>query len=238
MIRAVTFDFWDTMLSEARGEIARQRVDHWLELLGSQGTLVDRASLDEAFAEAWAELERRWVGNLGQFTPVDATAWICERLGISPDGIRDDLIDSFGLAGSEADLRTAPGLGEVLEALATAGLRLGIVCDVGFTPSATLRARLERLGLLGRFDSWSFSDETGWFKPAPGAFEPALSALGVDPREAAHVGDTPRTDVAGARALGMVTVRYTGFADRRANGEADADFLAGSLAEIPELLGI
>src|SRR4029434_2234803 len=87
---------------------------------------------------------------------------------------------------------------------------------VGLTPSPTLRDRLTGFGLLRWFDGWSFSDETGWFKPAPAAFLPALEALDVsDPTAAAHVGDNRRTDVAGALALGMTAVRYTGLDRKR-----------------------
>ena len=65
-------------------------------------------------------------------------------------------------------------------------------------------------GCSDLFDAWSFSDESGWFKPAAEAFEPALLGLGADPAEAAHVGDNERTDIAGAKALGMTAVQYTG----------------------------
>ena len=91
------------------------------------------------------------------------------------------------------------------------GGALGIVCDVGLTSSPTLRDRLEGFEFLAWFEAWSFSDETGWFKPAAEAFRPALEGLGVtDPSRAAHVGDNPRTDVAGARALGMTVDQLHG----------------------------
>ena len=78
------------------------------------------------------------------------------------------------------------------------------------TPSTSLRRQLERHGLLDYFDHWSFSDEVGWYKPAPQIFEHALAGLGVtEPARAAHVGDLRRTDVAGARAHGLLSVRYS-----------------------------
>ena len=119
---------------------------------------------------------------------------------------------------------------------------LGIVCDVGLTDSATLRRRLEGFGLLGFFDAWSFSDETGWFKPAAEAFEPALAGLGVDPADAAHVGDNERADVAGAKALGMVAVQYTGLAGMGAwlpeqQSGSLADHVVEDLTTLPAVLG-
>jgi FMN phosphatase YigB (HAD superfamily) len=66
-----------------------------------------------------------------------------------------------------------------------------------------LRLVLDRLGLIPYLSVLSFSDEVGLRKPHPEIFLRTLSALGVAPAEAAHVGDDVTTDVAGARAVGM-----------------------------------
>ncbi len=93
--------------------------------------------------------------------------------------------------------------------------------------------------MLDRFAAWAFSDETGWFKPAPEAFEPALRALGVtDPTRVAHVGDNRRTDVAGALALGMTAVRYTGFRDDPPEAGPEATLVLNDHRELPALLGL
>ncbi|MFL5792374.1 MAG: HAD family hydrolase [Actinomycetota bacterium] len=166
------------------------------------------------------------------------------ELSVDPsEELRAELIDSYRVVGETAELAVAPGLETCLHALRAAGVRMGIVCDVGLTSSPTLRARLERLGVLDAFDAWSFSDETGVFKPAPEAFRAALDPLGVDPRDAAHIGDNERTDIAGANALGMVSVRYQGLL--RVTGLLDglrfdglADHVIDDIAALPEVLGI
>jgi FMN phosphatase YigB (HAD superfamily) len=43
----------------------------------------------------------------------------------------------------------------------------------------------------------------GWTKPHPSIFRAVLERLGVEPDEAAMVGDSPEDDIEGARALGM-----------------------------------
>ena len=88
------------------------------------------------------------------------------------------------------------------------GMRIGIVCDVGVTPSSVLRHHLQRHDVLGYFDGFAFSDEVGVYKPAGPIFQVALEAIGVTADAAAHVGDLHRTDVKGADALGMTSVRY------------------------------
>ena len=72
---------------------------------------------------------------------------------------------------------------------------------------------LDREGLLAYFSGWAFSDEVGHYKPAPQIFEAALAALDAEPAAAMHVGDLRRTDIAGAAALGMRTVRYRALHD-------------------------
>jgi 5'-nucleotidase len=102
----------------------------------------------------------------------------------------------------------------------------------------TLRDRLAGLGLLGYFDAVAFSDETGWFKPAAEAFRPVLERLSIDdPTTVAHVGDNPRTDVAGAQALGMITVRYNGLREASAT-EPVADHIVDDHRRIPAVLGV
>jgi putative hydrolase of the HAD superfamily len=100
-----------------------------------------------------------------------------------------------------------------------------------------VRAHLEQHGLLRPLAAQVFSDEIGVPKPDPRAFRAALDALGVEPEAALHVGDLRRTDVVGARALGMTAVRIR---DRHDDGSAlvDADHVVGSHAELRTWLGL
>ena len=69
-------------------------------------------------------------------------------------------------------------------------------------------------------------------------FDHALGGLGVDAAHAAHVGDLRRTDVAGARAMGMVAVRYTGVFDDDTQPEPEGDHVVDHHAKLPAVLGI
>ena len=112
----------------------------------------------------------------------------------------------------------------MLPQLRAAGVRVGIICDVGMsTPSPVLREILNRFGLLDHFDHWSFSDEVGVYKPDPTIFDHALAGLGTVPERTAHVGDLRRTDVGGAREAGWVSVRYRGLFDDGVDEEPSAD---------------
>jgi FMN phosphatase YigB (HAD superfamily) len=241
--RAVTFDYWQTLVSERRGDMRAMQIDRWVATLGDAGQPRSEEQLAQAFAANWDMFEDRWRANTGQWGAVDAVGFVGEHLGLElADGLRGRLVDNFRIVGETAPLHRAPGLAECLEALRDAGCRLGIVCDVGLTGGRTLRDRLEGFGLLRYFDAWAFSDESGWFKPDAAAFRPALDGLGVAPADAAHVGDNVRTDIAGAKALGMLAVQYTGLASlgawlpEQVPREA-ADHVLEDMAALPALLG-
>ncbi len=242
--RAVTFDFWQTLVSERRGAMRAMQIERWLATLTEAKQPRSEADLVDAFAANWALFEDRWRRNAGPWGAANTVDFVSARLGVAPsDGLRAALIDNFRIVGETAELQPAPGVRECLEALRRAGCVLGIVCDVGLTGSSTLRARLDGFGLLDYFDAWSFSDETGWFKPAEQAFRPALDGLGVEAADAAHVGDNERTDVAGAKGMGMIAVQYTGLS--RLGGWLPeqqpgtlADRVVDDLVDLPAIFGL
>jgi len=240
MLEAVTFDFWDTLLHEELSAMRTGQLAAWEGLLVEAGHPTDPVALAAAFDENWIEFERCWELNAGPYTPEATTDFICGRVGLEPDeSLRTALSNAFREVGETVPLEPAPNAEACLSALRDAGLRLAIVCDVGLVRSPTLRSRLDGFGLLGYFEAWSFSDETGWFKPAAEAFRPALEGLGVaDPSRVAHVGDNLRTDAAGALALGMTAVRYAGIVDRADDRYPEATHVIADLADLPRVLGI
>jgi FMN phosphatase YigB (HAD superfamily) len=109
------------------------------------------------------------------------------------------------------------------------------VCDTGFSPGRVVRQLLLRTGLLDLLEVQAFSDEVGVPKPDPRIFEHALGALDATPASALHVGDLRRTDIAGARRIGMRTVRIRDHFDDPSE-HAEADHVADSHAHLRELL--
>jgi putative hydrolase of the HAD superfamily len=222
-IEAVTFDYWNTLVVDDVAEVRDLRMAAWLGLLEGAGFAVERAALDAAHDSAWQAYLKAWKAN-EQFTAARTAEHCLDELGLTvPDDLRDRLIDELVRSAGGANLRLTEGVADVVRDLKAAGLRLGIVCDVGLTPSAALRGHLDRFGVLELFDAWSFSDEVGHYKPAAEIFAHASAGLGhPDPARTAHVGDLRRTDVAGARAAGWVSVRYAGVFDDHTD-RPDAD---------------
>jgi putative hydrolase of the HAD superfamily len=82
----------------------------------------------------------------------------------------------------------------------------GRVAVITNGPSKEQRLKLERTGLLDRFEVIAISGEVGHEKPAAEIFAHTLSRIGIAPEAALHIGDSLRYDVAGARAAGLTAV--------------------------------
>ena len=233
---AVTFDYWNTLVWEEAGHLAGRRTDAWAGLLEEAGFATERSLLDATFQRAWERYVEHWTANQ-QYQAVHAAEEILEHLGFQvPANVRRRLVESFTDVGHEAELHLTDNVAECLRALKDAGLRLGIICDVGMTPSPVLRNVLDRWGVLSLFDHWSFSDEVGHYKPSAVIFGHALDGLGATADRTVHVGDIRRTDIAGARSMGMMAVRYTGISDDTTQASPEGHHVVADHADLPALV--
>lgn len=234
MVEAVTFDFWNTIARVPTGAMTAARVRALAAALEAGEMEVDPKLLAAALEEVGARWERSWAEGV-HLHPSDGAAMLVEALGVE-EAMGEPVAEAFLGAGREIELELALDIRPALAALGERGVRMAIVCDVGFSGGALLRDLLAAEGLLDRFDGWAFSDEVGHYKPAPQPFEAALSSLGARPEEAMHVGDLRRTDVAGAAALGMRTVRYRGMNEEVEEGWPEADFVIDAHLELIGLI--
>jgi len=236
---AVTFDHWNTLAYEDGGELRGRRIAAWTTMLADAGVDASTEIVTIAFEAAWDQFLVHWAAGR-HFDGAEAAGVAADALPVAVDApLRARLVDAFVRSGDGVDFHLADGIEECLSALKDAGLKLGIVCDVGFTPSTTLRDHLDRRGLLRYFDGWSFSDEVGVYKPEAAIFEHALTTVGnPEPQRVAHVGDLRRTDVAGANAMGITSVRYTGVFDDDPQNGPEADIVVKHHLELLPALGL
>jgi HAD superfamily hydrolase (TIGR01549 family) len=233
---AVTFDYWNTLVWEEAGHLAGRRKEAWAGLLEEAGFATERSLLDATFTRSWERYVDHWTSNQ-QYQAVRAAEEILEHLGFEvPAAVRRRLIEAFTEVGHAAELHLTDNVLECLGTLKEAGLRLGIICDVGMTPSTVLRDVLERAEALALFDHWSFSDEVGHYKPSAVIFGHALAGLGVAAERTVHVGDIRRTDIAGALAMGMTAVRYTGISDDTTQRSPEGHHVVADHAELPGIV--
>ena len=184
MLRAVTFDLWQTLILD-RPEGLRQpragRVQGIYDILVRHGYAVQRDDVERAYDAVGEHLETLWkmqrdVGTRGQ------VRILLECLGLDgvvsgDDRIMSALDEAYCLPILSALPVANTGAGEVLEALSTRSLALALICNTGRTPGSMLRIVLERLGLSRYLTILTFSDEVGLRKPHPDIFAAALQAL-------------------------------------------------------------
>ena len=75
-----------------------------------------------------------------------------------------------------------------------------------FDDAEIARQILRKGAVFDFFRHIAISVDHGWRKPSSNIFEDALAALGVAPRDALFVGDSPEDDVKGAKRVGMDVV--------------------------------
>lgn len=210
MLKAVTFDLWQTLIldqPEGLRQARAGRVQGIQDILVRHGHPVRQADVEQAYDAVGERLEALWktqrdLGTRGQ------VRILLDCLGLDgavsgDERIMGALDGAYCLPILSALPVANAGAGEALAALAARGLKLALICNTGRTPGAMLRIVLERIGLAGFLSVLTFSDEVGLRKPHPEIFLRTLAALGMSPARAAHVGDDVTTDIAGARGVGM-----------------------------------
>jgi HAD superfamily hydrolase (TIGR01549 family) len=242
VIRTVTFDYWNTLVVAYDEAMFRRRGEHVAEVLAGAGYVVTPEDVNQAFEGSWKTFQEAWHANR-QHVTADGVARVLELLEVPGDEeVTTALLAHFESGALESELALAPNVADTLRALRAADVRLGIICDVGMTPSTALRRVLDGFGVLDLFDHHAFSDDVGVYKPDPSIFAHALEGLGGSPATSAHVGDLRRTDVAGANRAGWTSVRYAGLFDDDGGDDPDPDGVADHVitdhAHLPGVLGL
>lgn len=232
-IRAVTFDCWGTLLQDSDWEGAnRIRIGALRRFLPD----LSEVEASDLLMEAWAHHDDAWK-QVETFGPGRMAAFCLEAKDISDDDSINQLTREFEEASLETGVRAVDGAKTTLEALTKANIRVGLVCDTGFTPGRVVRELLDREGLLTFLECQCFSDECGVPKPGNEIFAKCLAELGVRPPEAIHVGDLKRTDIAGAHDFGMHAARFRGVHNDRTEA-TEAESVIDRLDQILEVIGI
>ncbi len=183
MIRAIVFDFDGLIFDSELPEYETYRAlfaEHGADLpMEVWGRCVGR---DADFWDPMAYLEE----CIGQ--PVDREALRARR--------RTTYLATIAGQGP------LPGVAEALDAAHAMGLGLAVASS---SPRAWVEPHLERLGLLPRFDAVLTRDDVRRAKPDPELYLLAAERLGVEPRHAVAVEDSPNGALA-ARRAGMRVV--------------------------------
>lgn len=203
---AVTFDFHNTLA----------RCDRWFHLeirdlvpafLGwharQAGSTVSDATLDHS-VELYRKL-RLDIMRHGVEQDADTCVNVVTRemgLEFEPETIERGLHDVMYAALD--DSQPIEGVVAAVRALHEQEIKLGVVSSAVYHPF--LEWSLEKFGIGSAFETIVTSASCGFYKSRTEIYEMTLSALGVTPECAVHVGDSHRFDIETARKLGMQTI--------------------------------
>ena len=236
MIRAVLFDLGDTLLDFQpmdRPALFRGVAETTYGFLQSRGcalpafgTYYRRHIWAVRRAYIWATLRGREIDS------VRAMQRFCAKQGYPTDeAFITDLLWMWYqpiIPRSSVAADVIP----TLQSLRDAGLKMGIVSNT-LLPGRVLDRHLEMVGLKEFFPVRVYSSEITYRKPKPIIFQAALAEIAVGADECLFVGDMVKTDIVGARRVGMRSVlRRTA---RKQNYSA-ADDVIDCIGELPRLV--
>ncbi|NLG50774.1 MAG: HAD family phosphatase [Chloroflexi bacterium] len=189
MIRAIVWD-WGGVFQRTEDHGPRHALD---AALGLEPGSVERAVFESA---VWEQ------ASIGRCPAEEAWTTIVAALGY-PLAQIDAFVAQF-FAGDHVD----PTLVDLTRWMRAQGLIVGLLSNAPPGRSASANAAA-RWGMEGLFDVQVFSYEVGALKPDPRMYAAILQKLGVAPAEALFIDDSPK-NVAGAEAVGMQAIRFTG----------------------------
>ncbi|HNR32761.1 MAG TPA: HAD family hydrolase [Candidatus Hydrogenedentes bacterium] len=236
-LKAVVFDYGNTIIPFGRPEIAR------LDAALTRGLARHYPTPDEARVAAIRDRNRMapYAGDPPAYRENDlrdiTMAMVRELYGRDPSEAE---LDHLLRVRHEAflDVIDTPGYARgVLERLAA---RRPLALLSNYPNGAAIREGLERGGLADLFACVVVSGDLGYCKPHPITFTTVLDQLGVAPSEAVYVGDNWLADVQGAKRAGMAMIHTTQFAPAEPfapqPGDLEPDAVIGHLREIAALL--
>lgn len=238
MIKAITFDFWSTLYQGQTSNYEQRLQQLKMKIEAGSESILSWNTFETAVAVARTTWDQAWMEH---HRTIGAHEWlgiILENLTVSlPEDHRIQIEQHIeeGILNNLPVL--APNIAAVIANLAKR-YRLAIISDTGLTPGRVLRRILVKDNLHDYFTHLTFSDELGRSKPHPDAFLSTLQALDTSPAEAVHIGDLLRTDIAGAKAIGMRAVQYVGLRHDSSLPEVTPDAVMYNHLELSSLLDL
>jgi len=241
MIKVITIDFWNTLFDSSNGvkrNAARQHV--LFEEISKYGVNVTNEEYDKALKASWEFFNNIWMNEQRTPQTEETITFFWEYLKLPHNQYS---IERVAKIFKDSILDYPPvlmeGVKEFLQKYQD-NFKFGLISDTGFTPGSILVELMEMNGVAKYFQSYSFSDETGASKPNKKAYYKILDDFNVLPEEAIHIGDIEKTDIIGAKSLGMKAIRYDG--DKTSNFMKNntpstiADYQCHSWLEIDEII--
>ena len=232
MIKAVFFDFFDTLIfwTQPLHVTIRKITDRYQLHLDWSVYDEARAILTEAYEAS------KPTNNIRDtiFRQLDACCVFLKKLGVREhiDQIAWEVLQYEHALFSRNNATLYEDVLPTLNRLQQMDLKMGIISNWD-TP---LHAMVEELGLAPYFEIVvaSHDQRVRSAKPDAAIFEYALNAIGVSPEEVVHVGDSFEADVIGAHAIGILAILL----DRRETQTGRWEETIQTLHALPNLINV
>ena len=199
-VKAVFFDMDGTLVF-----LPQSGVEWSKEILRELGLYFDEKTVEEAYsvAEEWFRGRVKTYLDRRREVFLEYNRLLLEHLGIH-NGL-DELAEEIQRRWEDPPDKLYPEVKDVLRKLKERNLRLGVVSHRHLT---LIENSLRRHSILELFSCLvsPLEAEAPLGKLDPKLWRFALQKIGVKAGEAAHVGDEPEIDVAGARQAGLTPI--------------------------------
>jgi putative hydrolase of the HAD superfamily len=215
MIDTITFDLWNTLLSNEPRDNERykqKRLEAIRGLLQENGFDIDFDSLYRAHEKGFEKCKETWNRNLDLSSREQLKIMLSflDDPGIS--AVLQTLMPKLEEVFLAPILNDPPALTEgakkTIDYVRAEGYKIGLICNTGRTPGRIIRELLKNLDMIEHFGALTFSNELRIRKPDPRIFLHTLNELKSDPANSMHVGDELKSDVLGARITGVISVHF------------------------------
>jgi len=211
-IKVITIDFWNTLFDSSNGlkrNAARQHV--FAGEIAKLDVKISNEEFQNGVKASWDFFNNIWTKQHRTPATIETIEFLWDNLNLPPNYESINIVaKSFAESIIDYPPKLMDGVMNTLEKLKENQYKIGLISDTGFTPGVILKKVMENAGVLKYFDTFSFSDETGVSKPDNRAFNTILEQLNVTPQEALHIGDIEKTDIIGAKQIGMYAIRFSG----------------------------
>lgn len=237
----ISIDFWDTLVDgRTGGEKRRQyRINALREIASNKKMSLSDEQIGETFKATTVKFKEVWFGEQRTMNLDEVIRFTADHLDLAPTEkeilwLAKEYDDSLW----EGPPAVVPGASEVVSRLAER-YRLAVISDTMFSSGKILRKHLENNGLLHYFSSFLFSNEAGYSKPDRRAYLSVLEECGCSPEASWHIGDRLKTDIRGAKEVGMKAILFTQIEDRTdqvGNVNTEPDAVCRNWEEVADLL--
>lgn len=234
MIQNFIFDLYGTLADIRTDEESDKLWEKVSEIYKERGAVYQPEELKSEFRR----LEDALAESAGEDREPDLMevfALLYTNKGVSCDSVLIKRTAAVFRSRSREFIRLYDGVEELLQELGKRGKGIYLLSNA---QAEFTRPEIEMLGLNRYFDGILLSSEEGYKKPSPVFFKRLLQRYRLEPSECMMIGNDAKSDIAGARRMGIASLYIHTDISPELLGKVDADYcvMDGDFKKIAPLI--